>query len=242
MRRARTTTIAVRLTPRLLALAAAIALGASILVTSTTHAQTPGATGTPSPTAAPARRLELAPIEAVEIQIAKSLPPQYAVRVTSGLPGGCAAFDSITASRAGTRIDVTVMNSMPVGNVPCTAIYGYKDSTVNLGSDFAAGTYTVVVNAAGSRPVTKTFTVGDGRFVDTPAFSASGQALVIFAGGSVEQLEAAASAARATGVWVQDAGGAFRLLVVGGPAFLKEQFAASFPGALSANTAATLVR
>ena len=242
MRHARTTTIAVRLTPRLLALAAVLALGASALVTPTTHAQTPTATGTPSATPTPARRLELAPIESAEIQIAKSLTPQYSVRVTSGLPGGCAAFDSISASRAGTRIDVTVMNSMPVGNVPCTAIYGYKDSTVDLGSDFAAGTYTVVVNAAGSRPVTKTFTVGAGGFAAPPVFSASGQALVIFAGGSIDQLEAAASAARATGAWVQDAGGAYRLLVVGGPAFLKEQFTASFSGGLSANTAATLVR
>ena len=65
---------------------------------------------------------------------------------------------------------------------------------------------------------------------------------MIFGGGSVDQLEAAGSAAKATGVWVQDASGAYQLLVVSGPAFLKDQFKAKFPNALSANTVATLTR
>lgn len=147
--------------PRLLAMAALLAVAMFAMVARGVEAQTPTGTGTVTPTATPTpdRRPELAPIEAVEVQILKSQPPQYQVAVTSGLPGGCAAFENISFTRSGTRVDVTVVNSMPVGNVPCTAIYGYKDSTVNLGSDFVAGTtYQVVVNGAGSRPMSTTFT------------------------------------------------------------------------------------
>ncbi|MGE3856690.1 MAG: hypothetical protein AB7G21_07020 [Dehalococcoidia bacterium] len=168
------------LAPGLLGLAAMMALGTFILVARAAQAQTPTATATAtttataSPTATgtgtatgtstatPSRRLELAPIESVEVQVLKSQPPQYQVAVKSGLPGGCAQFNSISADRSGMRIDVTVWNSMPVGNVPCTAIYGYHDSTLNLGSDFAPGTYTVVVNANGNRPMTTTFTTDAG--------------------------------------------------------------------------------
>jgi hypothetical protein len=159
------------LAPRLLAIAALLALATFVAVARGVQAQTPTATPTGTPTATgtavgtatatptPARRPELAPIEAVEIQILKSQPPQYQVAVTSGLPGGCAAFENISFTRSGARIDVTVMNSMPVENIPCTAIYGYHDSSVNLGSDFVAGTtYTVTVNGAGSRPMSTTFT------------------------------------------------------------------------------------
>lgn len=159
---------------RALALAALGALAAFVLVAQGVQAQTPSAT--PSPTATPARRLNLAPIESAEVQVLKTQPPQYQLMVTSGLPGGCAAFDSISAKRDGARIDVTVMNSMPTGNVPCTAIYGYKNSTLDLGTDFAAGTtYTVVVNAAGERALTKTFTTASaapapgGTAAPTPA-------------------------------------------------------------------------
>lgn len=156
-----------RLAPGVFGLAALLALVTFVLVARGAQAQTPTATGTA--TATPERRLELAPIESVEVQVLKSQPPQYQVAVTSGLPGGCAQFDSIKADRAGTRIDVTVMNSMPVGNVPCTAIYGYKDSTVNLGSDFTAGTtYTVVVNAAGNASKTTTFTAQGAGATATP--------------------------------------------------------------------------
>ncbi len=157
------------LSPNVLALAALIALATFVLVARVAQAQTPTGTATPSgtatgtATATPARRLELAPIESVEVQVLKSQPPQYQLAVKSGLPGGCAQFNSISADRSGTRVEVTVWSSMPVGNVPCTAIYGYHDSTLNLGSDFAPGTtYTVVVNADSNRPMTTTFTTAAG--------------------------------------------------------------------------------
>ena len=40
------------------------------------------------------RRVELAPIDELELIIRESFPPQYAVRIVSGLPSGCAQFHS----------------------------------------------------------------------------------------------------------------------------------------------------
>ncbi|MDO8678734.1 MAG: hypothetical protein Q7R30_09250, partial [Acidobacteriota bacterium] len=82
----------------------------------------------------------------------------------------------------------------------------------------------------------------EGGFAAPPLFGASGQAAVVFLGGSVDQLDAAAAGAGATGVWVQDSGGAFQLLVVRGPSFLRDGFTARFPGGFTTATAATLLR
>lgn len=83
---------------------------------------------------------------------------------------------------------------------------------------------------------------GTGAFVAPPAFSPGGLALVIFTGGSVDDLEAGARAANATGAWVQDAAGTPRLLVVGGPAFITGPFRTAFAQGLPNPTAATLTR
>ena len=69
--------------------------------------------------------------------------------ITSGLPSGCAVFDKAeVTSRSGNTITVRVTNTVPDDpNVACTAIYGTKETTVGLGSDFTSGeTYTVNVN------------------------------------------------------------------------------------------------
>lgn len=96
-----------------------------------------------------------APIEKVEIAILKSNPPQYDVLITSGLPSGCAQYDATTLlGQSGDTIRIRVTNTMPKGDAECTAIYGYYESTVHLGSAFTMGvTYTVDVNGT-----TKTFT------------------------------------------------------------------------------------
>jgi hypothetical protein len=121
-------------------------------------------TGTPSPqgastdpqssdSAAPrapaaARKEAQAPIESAEIIVRESAPPQYALRVVSGLPSGCARFSRIDVKRQDTVIDVTVWNSVPAdSNVMCTMIYGTADNTAELGTDFKSGqSYDVRVN------------------------------------------------------------------------------------------------
>lgn len=94
------------------------------------------------------RKVVAAPIDEIEIQVMESFPPQYAVRIVSGLPSGCAAFHELTTARDGNTITITVTNTVPASDeVICTMIYGMKEHNVNLGSDFVSGeTYTVTVN------------------------------------------------------------------------------------------------
>ena len=79
-------------------------------------------------------------------------------------------------------------------------------------------------------------------FFSPPVFNASGLAFAVFAGGTVEQLEAAAAATEASGVWAQDNLGAPVLLVVGRPAFLTQPFRTAIPNGFSGATAVTLIR
>jgi len=88
-----------------------------------------------------------APIEDLSIAMTKSLPPQYLLHITSGLPGGCVKFDNYEVVREGDAVRVSVWNLEPVAPVPCTLEYGYQETSINLGSDFEAGkSYTVFVN------------------------------------------------------------------------------------------------
>ncbi|MFA7249594.1 MAG: hypothetical protein WC273_08175 [Dehalococcoidia bacterium] len=81
-----------------------------------------------------------------------------------------------------------------------------------------------------------------GRITGTPIFDSTGRALAVFTGGTVDQLATAASASRATGVWVQDRDGIFQLYIVGGPAFVADQFRARFPDGFPGVTSVMLVR
>lgn len=81
-----------------------------------------------------------------------------------------------------------------------------------------------------------------GGFLNTPAFSADGVAFVVFLGGSIEDLEAAASASSATGAWAQDPSGSFLSLTIGGPTFLNSRFRAAFGDGFAGPTAIVLTR
>lgn len=105
----------------------------------------------PSPSAnvpvEPGRRTEPAPIEQLAVVVRQSLPPQISLNLTVGLPSGCAKYHSARVQREGDTVMVSVLNSFPVGDVVCTAVYGTRDVSVDLGSNFEAGrTYTVRVN------------------------------------------------------------------------------------------------
>ncbi len=97
----------------------------------------------------PSRVVVEAPIEEFEVMFLESFPVQHKLRVVSGLPSGCATFEGIEVVRDGTTFTVTVTNTMPAPNqdIACTMIYGYRESTVDLGNDLESGTeYTVHVN------------------------------------------------------------------------------------------------
>jgi hypothetical protein len=102
------------------------------------------------PTSQPAGRTVVdAPIDGAEILQLESFPVQYNLRIVSGLPSGCAEFDKAEiTSRSDGEIVVRVTNTLPADpNIACTAIYGTKETTLPLGTDFESGqTYTVRVN------------------------------------------------------------------------------------------------
>lgn len=92
---------------------------------------------------------ELAPIEEIEVLFAESFPVQHRLHIVSGLPSGCAAFERVDVERDGTTFNVEVINTMPAPDedIACTMIYGYHETTVELGSDLEVGAeYTVDVN------------------------------------------------------------------------------------------------
>ncbi len=104
---------------------------------------------TPGPTANDERTIVRASIDDLDLIVRESAPPQYAVRIVSGLPDGCAEFYKATLTgRTGTTIEIEVTNTVPSDQtLICTAIYGTHEEIIELGSDFDSGTdYVVKVN------------------------------------------------------------------------------------------------
>ena len=94
---------------------------------------------------------ELAPIESVQILVLESYPEQFVVQIVSGIPNGCASYSHTEVSQDGTDIYISVYNSVPAPDqlafIACAAIYGIREESVSLGSDFERGTvFSVHVN------------------------------------------------------------------------------------------------
>lgn len=106
------------------------------------------AQGNPSPQE-PAQVVVLAPIDDSAIVRPSSPAGAYILKVTSGLPSGCAEFDGFNVERVGDNFRMEVTNLMPHPSliVACTSIYGYNKSEIWLGSGLIVGeTYTVTIN------------------------------------------------------------------------------------------------
>ena len=98
------------------------------------------------------------PIESIEVMTLESAPPQYELRIVSGLPkgGSCSRFNGYEIRRAvSTRIDVAVTHhEVADPDIVCTADYPIVETSVPLGFDFRPGVeYTVGVNS----DITETF-------------------------------------------------------------------------------------
>lgn len=115
--------------------------------------------------------------------------------------------------------------------------------TVNITTSGSTGPISTPPPTVTSTPTPPVLppTGGTGNFAAPVVYAPSGQALVVFRGGTVAQLEAAARAANATGVWAQDASGSYQLLILGGAAFIRDAFIAKIP-AFAGDTAVTLIR
>ncbi len=100
-----------------------------------------------APTPAGDRIEVLAPIDGLDVAVLESFPPRYVLNLRAGLPSGCARQGRYDLTRLGTTLTVRVWNTMPVGRVACTAIYGTYELRIDLGTDFQRGVqYTVEVN------------------------------------------------------------------------------------------------
>lgn len=102
----------------------------------------------PTVALADGRKQALAPVESAEIVVRQSSPQSYAVRITSGLPSGCATFDRIDHIQNGSVVELKVWNTLPANEkIACTMVYGTASNTVDLGNGFEPGrTYDVRIN------------------------------------------------------------------------------------------------
>jgi len=101
----------------------------------------------PFPTLAPGTRAVAAPIDALEVRTLESFPPRYVLNIKAGLPSGCAKKYTSSVERNGNTFKVTVLNTIPTGQVFCTMIYGLYELNLTLAGPFVSGqTYTVEAN------------------------------------------------------------------------------------------------
>ena len=96
------------------------------------------------------------PIESVEVITLEHTPPQYQLRVVSGMPkgSGCSQFNGYEIRRIGAnKIDVVITHHQVADPlVACIADYPVVETIVPLGSDFEPGVeYTVSVNSEVTR-------------------------------------------------------------------------------------------
>ncbi|MDA0301905.1 MAG: SH3 domain-containing protein [Chloroflexi bacterium] len=193
--------------------------------------------------------------------------PAPGARVTVAADGDCLRVRSAPGLGGGvlgcmpTGQQVTVTQSGPSAE-------GYRWVQINSGalSGWAAADYLSagvlpIVSGAGSTPIASTPVLSSAPapasvieappppivvasrkgFVVPPVYGReSQQASAVFYAGSVDDLIAAATEAKASGVWAQDRTGEFQLLIVGGPTFMVDAFRTKVVG-FSGPTALTLI-
>ena len=106
-------------------------------------------TDTPIKGAPPAMVEVPAPVEGATVVTPQEVGGDYVLKITSGLPSGCANFSRYQVERDGNGFAVEVSNLVPAPDelIACTEIYGYHEGEVVLGSGLTTGeTYTVAIN------------------------------------------------------------------------------------------------
>jgi len=108
-----------------------------------------GGTGSTLPPVDADRKRVPAPIEDAVV-VSGAQPGSFVVQAKVGLPGGCAKQGGYEVNRQGpnqiTVITVSIYNTVPTANVPCTLIYGTYDVTADLGPLTPGQGYEIHVN------------------------------------------------------------------------------------------------
>lgn len=151
---------------------------------------------------------------------------------------GTTQVGQVTGTAAGTwNMDIPAGGAANVanGDVLSFTVDGRaaKETVTFAVGQFVAPPGLVLTTSGAAAPTptpaaTPAASVDRGKIAGTPVFDTTGRALAVFNAGSVDELVAEGARNKATGVWAQDASGAFQLYVIGGPAFLGDQFRAKF--------------
>lgn len=84
-------------------------------------------------------------IDAVEIQVQGTVPPQVRARVTGVVGDGCSELKSVTQLRTDATVTLTILRERPQGAI-CTQIARLYDETIALEGAYPAGQYLLRVN------------------------------------------------------------------------------------------------
>ena len=95
--------------------------------------------------AGPSDTIHLMQIEAVDVRIAESEPPQAFARVRGVIPDGCSVLDEIAQQRSGNTVTVTITVRRTTDG-PCIQVIEVFERDLRLDGVFPAGRYTVRVN------------------------------------------------------------------------------------------------
>lgn len=93
----------------------------------------------------PARRVQPARVTDVMVEVRESSPVQVVAHIQGELGDGCTSLGTITQSRDGNVIEVSVP-AVHSGAEVCTMILQLVDERVQLDGPFPPGDYTVRVN------------------------------------------------------------------------------------------------
>ena len=162
------------------------------------------------------------------------------VQMTVSLPSTSVAAGAASGDFVVAFWDVSGGGWVPLDDASVTAVVA-PDGSVTVVADLPHFTMYAVLFQS-SRLAAEQASSVRGTFASKPIFSSGGQALSILQGGTVDQLEIATRSIGASGVWVQDSTGAFQLLLVSGPSFLKDSFRLKFPTGFVGSTSVLLVR
>jgi len=162
------------------------------------------------------------------------------VRFTLSQNAGAVSNTCTTTSNGSASTSVALVQS--TGSVIVSADWNETGTTATASTCASPGSQQISTTASigGGGGTPGGGTTGPGTFAQTPVFSSTGLAQVVFNGGTLAQLEAALTAAGAEGAWGQSSNGTFHLYIVGG-GFVNDGFRQAFPNGFSGVTAMTLV-
>ncbi len=181
------------------------------------------------------------PALAVDVGLDQQVRPGAAVTLAATVTGARgASVNYAWRQTSGGGVTLVANGATATFTAPTSTGRTLAFEVVAVTSDAHTATATVSVRTSTNAPAPpQPGTVG--AFAAAPVFG-SGRALAVYNGGTVAQLEAVARAADASGVWVQDAAGAYQLLILDGPSFVNEGFRAKFTTGFSTAIAVTLTR